>query len=179
MKHTNRFILLLCTLLCSSALLAAQVEVYLPDPLDGDLNQYCLDIVGGKLNANPEDGLQVHTCYSYQGELGIDQAMDPAMIEKGILNITGFDVCATLPDISVGATVALTGCNGGSEQQFVISENGHISPASATNLCLTAGKETTLGNNGRSRHQIKSLTLQECSADLTAYQSWQTRESLD
>jgi hypothetical protein len=42
-------------------------------------------------------------------------------------------------------------------------------------MCLTAGKETTFGRGGTSPHQIKSLTLQSCGGDLTAYQEWYTR----
>ena len=56
-----------------SATLEATVEVYLLNQLD-DHRGYCIDIKGSKSNANPENGLQAHTCYSYQGEISVDQA---------------------------------------------------------------------------------------------------------
>ncbi|MEL6526334.1 MAG: DUF3500 domain-containing protein, partial [Chloroflexota bacterium] len=49
-----------------------QVEITLIDPLDGVTNSYCIDIAGGNENVDPANGLQAHTCYSYQGDLGTD-----------------------------------------------------------------------------------------------------------
>lgn len=179
MKSFSCFYLLLCALLLPSLSQAANVEVMLVDRLDGDLNNFCLDIVGGKLNANPADGMQAHTCYSYQGELGVDQAIDPAGIAKGEFKVVGFDVCATMPSLAAGSSVALAACDGSDAQKFDMTASGTITPRSAPDMCLTAGKETTLGNNGQSRHQIKALTLQPCSADLISYQQWSTRESMN
>ena len=65
------------------AVLAADVEVTLQDGLDGNLNGYCLDIRGGGRNIDPSQGLQAHTCYSYRGDLGSDQAFDPEGIPRG------------------------------------------------------------------------------------------------
>jgi len=48
------------------------VEVYLLDALN-DSRKYCLDIIGYKTNADVNKGLQVHSCYSYQGEISVDQ----------------------------------------------------------------------------------------------------------
>jgi hypothetical protein len=78
-----------------------------------------------------------------------------------------------------GAELALSACDGSELQQFDFAENGNISPKSAPGMCLTAGKETTFGRGGTSPHQIKSLTLQSCGADLAASQKWYTRTQDD
>lgn len=175
MKYVNKFYLVICALMFSVVSHAENVEIMLVDRLDGDLDYYCLDIPGGKANARPADGLQTHTCYAYQGELGIDQIIDVDGIGKGEIKLVGFDVCATLTDAAAGSIVALTACDGSPAQKFDMSASGNITPQSAPGMCFTAGAETTLGNQGTSRHQIKSLTLQPCSDDLSAYQEWAVR----
>jgi hypothetical protein len=166
-------------LLFPLAAYAADVEVSLKDSLDGNLNTYCLDIKGGGQNIDPSRGLQAHTCYSYRGELGSDQALDPDGIARGEFKIGAFDVCATMETTEAGAEVALSACDGGEMQQFSFAENGYISPKSAPGMCLTAGEETAFGRGGTSPHQIKTLTLQSCGDDLTAYQEWYTRTQED
>lgn len=163
------------SLLFSTAAFAADVEVTLKDNLDGDLNGYCLDIKGGGQNINPADGLQAHTCYSYRGDLGTDQALDPEGIARGQFKVVAFDVCATMQGTEAGAEVALSACDESEMQQFVFARNGNIIPKNAPDMCLTAGKETAFGRGGTSPHQIKTLTLQSCGGDLTAYQEWYTR----
>ncbi len=176
MKYTIlvRFIIPVGLLLPVAAF-AANVEVTLKDGLDGNLNSYCLDIKGGGQNIDPSEGLQAHTCYSYRGDLGSDQAIDPEGIARGELKVVAFDVCATMEGTEADAEVALSTCDGSELQQFDFAENGNISPKSTPGMCLTAGKETTFGRGGTSPHQIKTLTLQSCGGDLTAYQQWHTR----
>lgn len=166
-------------LLVPIAAYAADVEVTLKDGLDGNLNGYCLDIKGGGQNIDPSRGLQAHTCYSYRGDLGSDQSIDPEGIARGEFRVVAFDVCATVESAEAGAEVALSTCDGSDSQQFKFAENGFISPKSAPGMCLTAGKETTFGRGGTSPHQIKTLTLQSCGDDLAAYQEWYTRTQDD
>ena len=176
MKYTRYFRLILqAGVISPVALYAADVEVTLKDRLDGDLNGYCLDIKGGGRNIDPSRGLQAHTCYSYRGDLGSDQAIDSEGISRGEFKIPAFDVCATMAGTEAGAEVALSSCSGSDLQQFDFAENGLISPKSAPGMCLTAGMETTFGRGGTSPHQIKSLTLQSCGGELAAYQEWHTR----
>ena len=176
MKYTGFLGLILqAGLLFPLAAHAAAVEVTLKDKLDGDLNAYCLDIKGGGQNIDPSRGLQAHTCYSYRGDLGSDQALDPEGIARGEFKIVAFDVCATTDGTEAGAEISLSACDGSDLQQFDVAENGYISPKSAPDMCLTAGKETAFGRGGTSPHQIKTLTLQSCGDDLTAYQEWTTR----
>ena len=51
------------------------VEIRLVDKLD-EQRGFCIDIRGHKERAKVNRGLQAHTCYSYQGQLGVDQAFD-------------------------------------------------------------------------------------------------------
>ncbi|MEM6988028.1 MAG: hypothetical protein AAF499_16005, partial [Pseudomonadota bacterium] len=58
------------------------VEIVLQAELD-EPRGYCLDIRGYKAKAKPDRGLQAHSCYSYQGELGVDQAYSQVRIAQG------------------------------------------------------------------------------------------------
>jgi cytochrome c oxidase subunit 2 len=78
-----------------------------------------------------------------------------------------------------GTEVSLTACDGSDAQQFDVADSGTISPATAPGMCLTAGEETSMGRGGTSPHQIKTLTLQECSDEQTAAQEWFTRTQED
>ena len=180
MKYTSLLRCILQTsLLFAVAAFGANVEVTLKDGLDGNLNGYCLDIKGGGRNIDPSRGLQAHTCYSYRGDLGTDQSIDPEGIARGEFKIVAFDVCATMESTEAGAEVALSACDGSESQQFDFTENGYISPKGAPGMCLTAGKETTFGRGGTSPHQIKALSLRACGGDLAAYQEWYTRTQDD
>ncbi len=180
MKYTIllRFIIQ-AGLLLPVAAFAANVEVTLKDGLDGNLNSYCFDIRGGGRNIDPSAGLQSHTCYSYRGDLGSDQAFGPEGIARGEFKIIAFDVCATMEGTDAGAGVTLTACDQSELQQFDFALSGNISPKSAPGMCLTAGMDTTFGMGGTSPHQIKNLTLESCGDDVAAYQEWYTRTHED
>ena len=51
------------------------VEIKLLDNLD-DKRGFCIDIKGHKSKAKIERGLQAHTCYSYQGDIAVEQGFD-------------------------------------------------------------------------------------------------------
>ena len=44
------------------------VEVYLQDRLDGDLNDYCIDVNGPPQRLELDVPIQTHTCYSYRDD---------------------------------------------------------------------------------------------------------------
>lgn len=155
------------------------VELLLKDKLDGDLSNYCVDIVGGGPNINPANGLQTHTCYSYRGSLGSDQAIDPDLFSQGVIKMTAFDVCAAVANLVQGSKISLEDCRSSPAQEFVISTEGTISPTEAPDLCFTVGEETKFGRGGTSPHQIKSLTLEPCNPALARRQEWRTRKQGD
>lgn len=152
------------------------VEVFLKDRLDGDLSQYCIDIRGGFENADPTRGMQAHTCLGYRGEFGVDQVLDSEAFASNQFSFPNFDVCMTLDTLEIGAEASLSGCDDSESQRIIFAENGNIRPGSAPGMCLTAGDETTFGRNGTSAHQIRTLTLQDCSQSLAARQEWTTRD---
>ena len=82
------------TPLAGSAYAGDVVEVLLVDRLD-DQRGFCLDIRGYKQRAKPDRGLQAHSCYSYQGQIGVDQGFDSDAIKAGRFHMPGFDVCMT------------------------------------------------------------------------------------
>ena len=57
------------------------IEIKLIDNLD-DKRGFCIDIKGYKSRAKIERGLQAHTCYSYQGEIAIDQGLDADRLKQ-------------------------------------------------------------------------------------------------
>jgi len=161
-------------ILISGSVYADNVEVYVTDLLDNTQNGYCLDIAKGKgASANPEDGLQAHTCYSPLGEVLVDQAFDPDKFKEGVLYMPEFDVCvmATLTD--TGTSIELATCDGSEAQNWVFSGEGTIAPAAAPDTCVTLAEETRTGRSDK--NQMKALTLQACSAELASFQTWSNR----
>ena len=83
---------ILLILLSQTAWAANLAEIQLVDRLD-DQRGYCIDIRGHKERAKVLRGIQAHTCYSYQGQIGVDQAFDTSLIAIGKFYLPAFDVC--------------------------------------------------------------------------------------
>ena len=153
-----------------------QVEINLIDELDGILNGYCLDIAGGNEDVDPANGLQAHTCYSYDGALGTDQIFDTAEFTNNALYMPIYDVCAEVASLSAGETIGLNTCDGSDLQTANFDTDGTIRPSANTSLCFTAGAESRTGRSGD--HQIRDLSLEACSNDLTSLQQWTSRTGI-
>lgn len=151
---------------------SGEVEIMLVDRLDGILSEYCLDIAGGNENVDPANGLQAHTCYSYQGDLGTDQVFDAAAFANDSLAMPVYEVCASIADLSAGAEVALSEC-GDAATPISFNADGTLTPVAAPELCLTAATDSRMGRG--SEHQIRDLTLEACSDENSSYQVWQAR----
>lgn len=161
-------------MLISSAVQAETVEVYVTDMLDNIQNGYCLDIAKGQgANANPDDGLQAHTCYSPSGEVFVDQAFDSDQFADGVLYMPEFDVCVQAASTEAGASVELAACDGSDAQSWAFNGEGTIAPASASEVCLTLAEETRTGRSDE--NQMKALSLETCSQDAAATQTWANR----
>lgn len=153
---------------------AENVEIYLTDMLDSTQSGYCVDIAKGKgESANPDDGLQAHTCYSPLGGILVDQTFETDKFAEGTLYMPEFDVCVQLTTAKAGASLALASCDGSENQSFKFSGEGTIVPASAPDLCFTAAEVTRTGRSDA--NQIKVLTLESCSDENAAYQTWAVR----
>jgi len=163
-----------CILAVASPAFSENVEIYLVDMLDNIQDGYCIDIAKGKGDAaNPEDGLQAHTCYGILGEVLVDQAFDPDQFSDGVLYMPEFDVCMQAPSTESGAAAELASCNGSTNQSWVFDGEGTISPASAPELCLTVSGETRTGRSDD--NQMIALALLACDADQAANQTWSNR----
>ncbi len=164
--------------LAGSAYAGDMVEVVLVDSLD-DQRGFCLDIRGYKQRARVDRGLQAHSCYSYQGQIGVDQGFDSDAIRAGRFHMPGFDVCMTAA-AEAGARLGLTKCNGSPGQGFSMTANGKIVAKAAPKLCVTvAGGDSREGGGGRPVHLIRGLTLENCDEARSKYQRWRVRTEAD
>lgn len=174
MSSVKPLIIALSTVYFSSSALADNVEIYLVDMLDNIQDGYCIDIAKGKGDAaNPDDGLQAHTCYGTLGEVLVDQAFDPDQFAEGVLYMPEFDVCMQAPSTEAGASAELASCDGSTAQSWVFDGKGTITPASAPELCLTVSGETRTGRSDD--NQMIALALFACDADQAANQTWSSR----
>jgi hypothetical protein len=149
------------------------VEIALVDPLDSTTNEYCLDIAGGRESVDPANGLQGHTCYSYTGTLGTDQIFDSSRLADNVLEMPDYDVCVTVS----GTDISLAACDGSEAQTITLGEDGSIRPAAAPDMCLTLAADTKSGKSDV--HQIKVLSVESCSEESAARQTWRTRTTDD
>ncbi len=174
MPNINTLPVAFSILAIATPALAENVEIYVVDMLDNIQSGYCIDIAKGRgADANPDDGLQAHTCYSPSGEVLVDQAFDPDQFADGVLYMPEFDVCIQAPSTEIGASVELAACDSSASQSWVFDGEGTIIPASAPDTCLTLTGETSTGRSDE--NQMIAMTLQACSDDLAAYQTWSNR----
>jgi len=172
MKTTTAFAV--SFMLATGAAQADGVEIYVTDMLDNIQNGYCLDIAKGQgAKANPDDGLQAHTCYSPSGELFVDQTFDSEQFADGVLFMPEFDVCVQTVGTSAGSEIELAACDGSDAQSWVFDGAGTIAPAAAPELCVTLGEDTRTGRS--KENQMKALTLETCSDEMAGYQTWDNR----
>ncbi len=166
-------------LLGPAAFAATMVEVTLVDRLD-EPRGFCFDTLGFQAEARPEEGLQTHSCYSYQGQLAVDQTFDGDLIPEGTFRLIEFDLCMTLTGTSAGSKFALEPCDGSDRQRFEHRANGRVVAAAAPGNCVTAGVgPSRQGGGGDPVHLIRDLTLQVCDASRDARQQWRVREAAD
>lgn len=174
MTHTLSTIALIGVVFAATTAQAENVEIYATDMLDSTQNGYCIDIAKGREEAaDPDDGLQGHTCYSPGGTLGFDQTFDSDQFADGNLYMVNFGVCAEIMSTDAGSALALAACNGSDAQSFVFSGAGTITPSLAPTMCVTVAEETRSGRSDA--NQIKVLSLEACSGDLVIYQQWSVR----
>ncbi|MDC0196588.1 RICIN domain-containing protein [Gammaproteobacteria bacterium] len=151
------------------------VEVYLINKVD-DQRGYCIDIKGYKSKAKVNRGVHAHTCYSYQGEIAVDQGFDRKRIMKNQFFLSRFNVCMEVSSIVSPGSLSLKDCNLGDFQKFILMSDGRVSLISNKKLCLTAAQgESRKGGGGSPVHLIRNLSFQFCSDKLINYQKWGIR----
>ncbi len=173
------WLLLAGLMLGSAAFAETKVEVTLVDKLD-EPRGFCFDTLGFQTRARPEEGLQTHSCYSYQGQLAVDQAFDADQIPDGIFRLIEFDLCMTLTGTSTGSKFALEPCDGSDLQEFEHRANGRVVAAAAPGNCVTAGEGPSRhGGGGDPVHLIRDLTLEVCDGSRASRQQWRLRDAAD
>jgi hypothetical protein len=151
------------------------VEVNLVNQID-EQRGYCIDIKGYKLRAEVNRGIQAHTCYSYQGQIAVDQGFDRKKIINNQFFFPGFNVCMEASSIAASGKLLLKDCNLRDVQKFILMNDGRISLVSNKKLCLTVSQgESRKGGGGSPAHLIRSVLFQPCSDKLMNYQKWNIR----
>ena len=149
------------------------VEIKLLNNLD-DERGFCVDIKGHKSRAKVNRGLQAHTCYSYQGEIAIDQGLDANRLKQKELFFPNFDVCINPSSYNNPLQLNLTKCK--NTEKFIFYKDNTIRLKDNTNLCLTVAKdESRKGGGGSPLHLIRNLSMETCNKEDSVYQNWVIR----
>ena len=149
------------------------VEIKLLNNLD-DKRGFCIDIKGHKLRAKISRGIQAHTCYSYQGEIAVDQGLDANKLKQKQLFFPYFDVCVHPTSSKNPLNLNLLKCD--NTKGFVFSEDNTIRLKNNTNLCLTVAEgNSRKGGGGSPVHLIRNLSMQTCNQQNSVYKTWSIR----
>jgi len=152
------------------------VEIYSINQID-DNRGYCFDIKGHKLKAKIDRGLQAHTCYSYQGEIAVDQGFDVVKLKNNHFFLPAFGVCMEATAATPAATLKLGECNNKRLQNFKWDNHGRIYLDGNTKLCVTIAQgKARNGGGGSPVHKMRNLSMEFCGADVGSYQVWATRK---
>ena len=152
------------------------VEVYLLNSLN-DSRGYCIDMKGYKSSADTNKELQAHTCYSYRGEISVDQGFNNDKIINQEFYISYFDVCMESENLESSSKLNLRSCDKSESQKFILQDDGKIQPTSNLNLCLTVSESFSEGGGGSPKHLIRSLSLENCSGMISSRQEWGVRKT--
>ena len=152
------------------------VEIYLLNQLD-DSRGFCIDIKGHKLKAQINKGLQVHTCYSYQGKVSPDQGFNSRKLTKNQFILTSFNVCMEASSLTSSANLRLSKCDRNNLQNFEWSHKNNIQLVGNRKLCLTVDQgQSKKGGGGSPVHLMRNLSLELCTESLNPYQTWSVRK---
>ena len=162
------------TLFSATALGSELVEIQLLDKLD-ETRSYCIDIKGYKERAKFHRGLQAHTCYSYQGQLGVDQAFDKDLVQFGKFYMPAFDVCMEAKNHNEGASLTLKDCNNKAVQKFDFTPENQIKVLGKHDLCVAVELGNSRQGGGTPPHLIRSLQLKSCSRTDFRYTAWKIK----
>ena len=149
------------------------VEIKLINNID-DKRGFCVDIKGHKNRAKIERGLQAHTCYSYQGDIAVDQGLDANKLKQKELFFPNFNVCVHPSSNNNPLSLTLVKCK--NTQEFIFYEDNTIRLKNNTSLCLTVSKKPSRkGGGGSPIHLMRNLSMQICNKKDFAYQTWVIR----
>ena len=151
------------TLFSTTASRSELAEIQLIEKLD-ETRSYCIDIKGYKERAKVHRGLQAHTCYSYQGQLGVDQAFNKDLVQFGRFYMPAFGVCMEAKNHNEGASLTLKGCNNKAIQKSDFTTENQIKILGKHDLCVAVESgNSRQGGGGKPPHLIRTLQLKSCS----------------
>ena len=175
MKKNLAFIVLVLLLITPSQA-DDNVEVYLLNQLD-DPRGFCIDVRGHKYKAQINKELQVHTCYSYQGEISPDQGFSSHKLTKNQFILPSFNVCMEASSLTPSANLRLRKCDRNKLQNFEWSNENKIYLIGNRKLCLTVDQgQSKKGGGGSPVHLMRNLSLEPCTESLNSYQTWGIRK---
>jgi hypothetical protein len=155
------------------------MEIVLAEHLPDEDRGWCIDAAGHQRNAIMAGGVHGHTCYSYEGQIAVDQGFDAEAVAEGFFRLSAFDHCLTLATTEPDSWIALTPCDGRTEQGFEMTADGLIRSKAAPELCITLGTDTVPGGGGNPIHQVRTVTLDTCNEDKAGLQRWRLRDHKD
>ncbi len=90
------------------------------------------------------------------------------LISDGVFYMPEFDVYLQASPPSETATLAFSECDQSEQQQWLLSENVTISPASIPEMCIRVGAETCTSKSAE--NQMRPLWLEACKDEPSAKQ---------
>ena len=148
------------------------VEIHLLDNLDDDRG-FCIDIKGHKSRAKIERGIQAHTCYSYQGQISIDQGFKKHSLTNSSFYILGFSVCMKVKSVNFKHEVILGKCDNMNLDSLTFSENNQIHLTKDKSYCLTVIENSLRsGKGGSPIHKMRDIELLKCNKNINYLQKW-------
>ena len=170
---TRTFITAIFMALFSQTVWSAELaEIQLKETLD-EMRGFCIDIRGHKQRAMVKKGLQAHSCYSYQGQIAVDQAFDKNLLKQNSFFMPAFDVCMEAKGRFKGASLILSKCKDKDVQKFELTRKNQIKLVGESNFCVAIGEEKSKkGGGGNPTHLMRAITLQDCSTTKSRYTTW-------
>ena len=152
------------------------VEIYLLNQID-DNRGFCIDMRGHKSKAKTTKELQAHTCYSYQGEVAVDQGFSSLKFSENQFYLPAFNVCMEAVSLTVSGSLKVRKCQIGQLQKFEWDNEGRINIVNNLKLCLTVSQGASRqGRGGSPVHLIRNLSMELCSDVLKPFQVWGIRQ---
>jgi len=176
MNISNQALTFISLLMFSSSLIAEPVFVRLQDNLD-DPRGYCFDLSGYAKKIGWDEPVQTHTC---KHEIAhADQVVDSENLNgaSGPLHFFEYKVCVKANTLKAGESLYIDHCDKSSEQTWMMSKTGKLSPTDKPELCLTiSDKPIEAGTPpGFDQYWIRSLSLETCDNAIADRQQWQAQ----
>jgi len=142
-----------------------------------DPRGYCLDVQGFGPSLRLEAPIATHTCkYSLPG-FYIDQLFE--FTDRQQLLLVEYNRCLAAKEIRAGARVHPMACDNESAHGWLLHENGHVTPSTAGDLCLTVSAEKEFVNTlvlVIPAYSTRTVSLEACSQADTYRQKWRLSE---